>query len=254
MQMNPANQAQVMNLYIYCFCSAPAPEVRDTIGVLDSQVNVIEYDGIVAIATDCSRLPDPSVPNLIAHNRVISSVLKATTPAPCRFGTMLGRRDLEAYISSSRDAIRSLLARVAGCVEMTLRVASIDGGSLSQCEDIQAPPGILPEPRGPGTRFLEEKMREASGQNIAARRTQAILDWADSRFGALVKGRVARLGVETPAVTHIGHLLERTRIEQYRELLGVAQNDRHDLRLSISGPWAPYSFAVFEKIRPVRPR
>jgi hypothetical protein len=240
-------QAQVMNLYVYCFCSAPAPEVLDTIGILDSEVIAIEYDNVIAIAADCSRLPDASVPNLVAHNRVIRSVLKATTPVPCRFGTMLGWRDLEAYVRSNGEALRSLLDRIRGCVEMTLRVDSIEGGAHSQCEDIQAPPGILPEQRGPGTRFLEAKLLEASRQNVAVRKTQAILDWVDSRFGALVKERVARMGVEAPAVTRIGHLLDRTRIEQYRELFGVAQNDRPDLVLSISGPWAPYSFAVFEK-------
>jgi hypothetical protein len=30
-------------------------------------------------------------------------------------------------------------------------------------------------------------------------------------------------------------------------LLGSAQSGRPDLRLSISGPWAPYSFAILDK-------
>src|SRR5262249_15605844 len=157
----------------------------------------------------------PSVSNLIAHNRVVNSVLKVTTPVPCRFGTMVSRRDLEAYVNTNGSAVKSLVERFHGGVGETLRVtrvaldAAVESAqnNASQFEDeIQARSiRLLPESRGPGTRFLEEKLRQAACREIANRHAQAILDWADRRFGALAKNSVARLRPGSALVADIAH-------------------------------------------------
>jgi hypothetical protein len=247
MQSTLDNEAEITDCYVYCFCSVPAPGVRGIIGIRDSQVNAVEHDGVIAITADCSRRPDPSVPNLIAHNRVVSSVLEATTPIPCRFGTVLNRSALETYVKASSDGLKALLGKVRGCIEMTLRVTAAADMAMSPFEDVTpAASGLLPEPRGPGAQFLAEKMREANRLEIASRRAQALLDWVDSRFGALVKDSLARPNFETSVRTDVAHLVERPRLQEYHQLLGAAQTERPELRLSISGPWAPYSFAVFD--------
>jgi hypothetical protein len=252
MQPTSENEAEDTKCNVYCFCSAPAPDVGHISGIEDSGVRAIEYEGVIAIAGDCSRRPEMSIHNVVAHNRVVSSILEATTPIPCRFGTTLSRQDLEIYLESRGEAVKALLRKFQGCVEMTLGVASSSEASTGAPDGIIHSPPDLSSPtlRGPGTRFLEQKMRESNQQKLASQHAQGILAWTDSRFGALVRDRVARPNPERSLVTRVAHLLERARLQRYHELLAVAQSDRPDLRLSISGPWAPYSFAVLGESMP----
>ena len=109
MEPTSENETENTKCNVYCFCSAPAPEVSHIIGIDDSRVRPIEYEGVIAIAGDCSRRPEMSIHNVVAHNRVVSSILEATTPIPCTFGTTLSRRDLEIYIETRREAVKALL-------------------------------------------------------------------------------------------------------------------------------------------------
>jgi len=251
-----------MDCYVYCFCADPAPDIQGTSGIQGSRIQCIQCDGIVAITTESAGCPDPTARNIIAHNRVVNSILKVGTPVPCRFGTVLSCRDLEAYAQAHGSAVKSLLQKFQGCVEMTLRITrnGQDAGqdtaqnAASNLEDeIQArSTRLLPESRGPGTRFLEDKLRQAVREEIANRQAQAILDWAQRKFEAVAKDSVARLRPEASLVADIAHLVERARLANYHDSFRSAAKERADLRLSLSGPWAPYSFAAFDDPRPVK--
>jgi hypothetical protein len=237
-----------LDCYVYCFCEVPGFQIQHTVGMEGSPVRQIEHDGIIAVTTDCSVNLARSAQNLVAHNQMINSLLRFTTPIPCRFGTILSRRDLEVYIESNRPALGSLLEKFTGCVEMGLRIAWNPKDASGQIgPDIEARPAeVVPASEGPGTRFLAEKLRQAASQESFERLAQGILDWADSRFGATVKDTAARLRHQAGMTADIAHLVERTRLEQYRESFRAAADERTDLRLSSSGAWAPYSFAVVD--------
>src|SRR5262249_16800299 len=153
----------------------------------------------------------------------------------------------------------SLLERFRGCVEMTLRIIRVTGDAAqgtareaSRIDDkIRA--RTLRESGGPGTRFLEEKLRQAAHQEISNRQPQAILDFPDPRFQAVAKDSVTRLRPGAVLVADIAHLVERGRLDDYHDLFKSAATDRRDVTLSISGPWAPYSFAVFDNPARSRP-
>src|SRR5262249_53256755 len=113
---------KIMDCYVYCFCADPAPDIQGTSGIQGSRIQCIQCDGIVAITTESAGCPDPTARNIIAHNRVVNSILKVGTPVPCRFGTVLSCRDLEAYAQAHGSAVKSLLQKFQGCVEMTLRI------------------------------------------------------------------------------------------------------------------------------------
>jgi hypothetical protein len=237
-----------MDAYVYCFCAVPLSEIQRA-GVENSQVLGVEHNGITAVISDCSGGAAPSLEGVISHHRVVDSLLEVTTPIPCRFGTVLSRPGLEAYIEANRTALKHLLERVRGCIEMALRItwssAAVTGDAENEINARST--RVLPQSGGPGARFLAEKFREAAHREIAARQAQTILDWADSRFTAVVKDRTVRLRPEAALVADIAHLIDRTRLGQYRELFCSAAAERSDLRLSISGPWAPYSFAIIDK-------
>jgi hypothetical protein len=238
--------AEVMPCYIYCFCAVPSPEMLPVVGIAGLQIQVIECDGISVVAADCSECPGPSAQNVVAHNRVVNAILRFTTPVPCRFGTVLSHRDLEHYIETNGPALKSLLERFQGCVEMSLRVTrNSEGVDVPFGADAQARSAtMLPQSAGPGTRFLAEKIRESAQREIANQQAQAILNWADGLFGGAVRDRVARLRPDGVLMADVAHLVERGRLDHYRAVFASAASQRSDLGLSMSGPWAPYSFAA----------
>jgi len=212
----------------------------------DSCIQFIDFKGIVAVAAESANRPEPSVSNVIAHNRVINSVLRSTTPVPCRFGTVLSQRDLDVYVETNRPALNRLLEKFRGCLEMALRITSSAQDRVNTLSD-QVQPGLnsfVEESGGPGTQFLASRARRAVREKIADQRASEVLAWADSQFSPLVKDRVARLRPESALVADIAHLVSRRAIHDYRESFESARRQRADLRLSISGPWAPYSFAA----------
>src|SRR5262245_38063809 len=242
-----------ISYYIYCFCEPPAPEIRRTVGIQDSEIHLIERSGIVVIAGDAAKCPDPSAENVVAHNRVVDSVLRVTTPIPCRFGTLLSPADLACYIDTNKPSVTKLLERLRGCVEMSLRLSHNDGarredGAGEACsqgeQEIQGRSTRMMSTRGPGAQFLEQKLRRVVRQEIAERQVRATLDWVHSRFGQLPKDRVFRLRPEANPFAEIAHLIDRADLDHYNELARIATTGRGDLRLSTSGPWAPYSFTV----------
>ena len=238
-----------MDSYVYCFCAISLAEIQRAGGIENSRVRLIEHNGIIAVTTDYSGCAAPSLDNVISHHRVVNSISKVTTPIPCRFGTVMSRSNLEAYIEANSPGLKVLLDRVRGCVEMALRITWSSESIASEFEDeINARSArILPQYRGPGTRFLADKLRQAAFREIVERRAQDIKNWVDDRFAALVKDTAGRLIPEAALIADIAHLVERAHVDQYRELFRSAARERTDLRFSSSGPWAPYSFAVVEK-------
>jgi hypothetical protein len=253
-----------MSCYIYCFCERPAPEIQQDSGVDGSPIRAVDREGIVAVIADSCGSPARSVENVIAHNRVVNSLLQFTTPIPCRFGTILSNRELEEYIAANGPELRTLMVKFRGCVEMALRITwnpeedsptdrrsppvpPSDTAGSPIADEIELGSASVPlEPGGPGTRFLVEKLRQAASRDRANRRAHSILQWADSGFADLVRDRIARLRPETAMVADIAHLVERARLEQYRDLFRKMAAARADVCLSSSGAWAPYSFAVVD--------
>jgi hypothetical protein len=52
-----------------------------------------------------------------------------------------------------------------------------------------------------------------------------------------------RVSPEGSLVVRAAHLVVRERVEEYRERLRAAGDERRELRLLTSGPWPPYSFS-----------
>jgi hypothetical protein len=96
---------------------------------------------------------------------------------------------------------------------------------------------------GPGTAFLKEKQRELAGDE----RLAALSSLLRAELGGLIKDESLGLRPsDTSVLAAVFHLVESSKIQQYREKMAAVLEKRPELHFMVSGPWPPYSFANIE--------
>jgi len=238
-----------MNFYVYCLSDEVTGEMIESVAGVRASPRLIQYGGIAAVV---SPFEDESVPvtreNVFAHERVIGHVLAHTTPLPCRFGTVVDAARLEGYVNSQRERLEAQLARVRGCVEMSVKViwpvAGVKGDATGRDTNVDAPVDESgAQSAGRGTAFLMEKRRQILGDETLKARAEGVTAWLDARLGETARETRVVVRPMEALVVAAAHLVERVRLEEYQERLGAARKERADLHFLTSGPWPPYSFS-----------
>jgi hypothetical protein len=105
-----------------------------------------------------------------------------------------------------------------------------------------------PEPAaGPGTAFLHEKRRELLGDEQAAAHVAELSGILRTELGSLIKDeKIGLPASEKGGPAKVFHLVESSKIKEYREKVQELREKRPELQLEVSGPWPPYSFANIE--------
>jgi gas vesicle protein GvpL/GvpF len=115
--------------YLYCITPAsPLTGARRHLparsrGQGGAEVRIVACDDLAAVVSDApAGCCEVSRENLLAHERVIEDVLSRTDVLPARFGTVAESDTAicERLLRRQRDDLCAELARVRGCVELTL--------------------------------------------------------------------------------------------------------------------------------------
>lgn len=251
-----------MSFYVYCLSDELGREQVETLeGVAGARVQVSEWSGLAAVVSefDGARVA-LTRENLRAHNRVLAHVLALTTPLPFRFGTLAGADEIEAYAAKNSDAVRAGLARVRGCVEMSLKILW-DAGAAARESPEESPTGAGggEETRslaavgseaaggapvvGSGAAFLAAKRAALAGEERSRVRAEEVAAWAAESLRGVVRETRARVSPSERIVLRASHLVERARLGEYREAVGrLREGAGAELRFLTSGAWPPYSF------------
>lgn len=239
-----------MNFYAYCLSDeVTSAMIESAAGVEGAGApRLIQYGGIRSVVGEfTAESVRVTRENVFAHERVIGHVLAHTTPLPFRFGTVVSAAQLESYIASQGEFLQAQLARVRGCVEMSVKVIwnvevvkreAMTGHAKRDAPDVE---GTLRE--GRGTAFLSEKRREILGDETLHARAEEIVAWLNGHLGETVREREVRVRPMESLVVAAAHLVERGRLEEYQERLRLARDERDALHFLTSGPWPPYSFS-----------
>src|SRR5437588_5468313 len=226
-----------MSLYVYCLSDElEAATIEGLTGVGGAAVRVLSLGRIGAVV---SGFEDESVAvtgeNVRAHNRVNSQVLAATTPLPFRFGTRVAESRLAEYVASNEEPLTASLARVRGCVEMSVKIRDAsgkaegegrrakDGSEEAAGEDAlraSARGGEVSEGSargGRGTAFLLAKRREILGDESARFRAEEVAAWLAAGVADAARESDVRVYPSGAIVVRAAHLVERACIEEYRE-------------------------------------
>jgi hypothetical protein len=233
--------AALMNLYVYCLSDeVTAGAVENVVGMAGARPRLVEHAGISAVA---SEYDDEKIAvtreNVLAHERVVRRVLTETTPLPFRFGTIVGEARLASYLDSQQGRLKAQLERVRGAVEMSVKIIW-----RPEAKEIEAAGGgdEAVEAGGRGTRFLLGKRRELLGEGTMKERAEGVSAWLGRTVEGLVRESSVSLRPSENLVLAASHLVERSRLADYRAALGRAKTERPELHFLTSGAWPPYSF------------
>ena len=243
-----------MSLYVYCLGDGLSGAAFEGLaGVGGARVRVLALGALAAVVSEPG---DEAVAvneeNLLAHNRVNAAALAVSTPLPCRFGTRAAPERLVEYVSANGAALSSALARVRGCVEMSVKLMEKAEGKSQKAAVENEAGGAGSGAAGAGTAFLLKKRREILGEEGARRHAEEAAAWLASGLGGLAREAAVRLSPSEAISVRAAHLVERERVAEYRTRLRALAAERRDVRLLTSGPWPPYSFS--EMSGPNRPR
>lgn len=233
-----------MSLYVYCLGDdLPESAFEGLAGVGGAAVRLLGLGRLAAVVSEAGDEP-PAVTdeNVLAHNRVNAAALAGSTPLPFRFGTRATHERLAAYASANEAALLEALARVRGCVEMSVKLMwNAEGGERSGGAG-EAEVGASGA-AGAGTAFLLAKRREILGEEDSRRRAGELAAWLAAGVSGLARESAERLRPSGAILLSAAHLVERASVDEYRERLRSLGAARAGLRLLASGPWPPYSFA-----------
>ena len=191
-------------------------------------------------------MSDRASPTMVAsperariHDGVVRTALEGETPLPARFGQIVANEAaLAEVVSSRRAAFESALERVAGAVEMTVRVLVPTGAEALEASKISEP--------GKGTTSGRDYLEQLAAVQRQERNLLADGGIVRGRVSAAVRGLVrAEVFAGAAAgssMATLSHLVPRENVEGYRSALLVLRDERPALAIMVSGPWAPYSF------------
>ena len=232
-----------MNFYAYCLCHEMDGAALETvIGVSGTKPFGIASAGLVAVV---SELADETIrvtrESVMAHEKVISHVFAQTTPLPFRFGALLRPAELERYIESNKPSLLGMLERVRGMAEMSVKIIG-EPETSADAVDGRPQPAPAGEGIGRGAMFLAAKQRELAESRMSEKHARDTANWLAEQLSGVVKDSCVRLRPTAGLTLKAAHMVKRTRLDEYRERLRLAREERSTLLFLTSGPWPPYSF------------
>lgn len=220
-------------IHAYCIVRPGDPPPSDALrGHGGRPVRLLELRGLGVWISD----GEPIQPELSAvrdHDAVVRAALRSATPLPLRFGTTYpDEAALRHALAGAEEELISALERVEGRVEMGVRVEWDRGDA-----------GPLAEGQVAGGRaYLERRRQEMRALERLRSEAGALLDQIESRLVQEGEDGVRTLLPEPGVAGSMAHLVQRHMVGTYRSRVEEVQEDLSDVRLRVSGPWAPYSF------------
>ncbi|MFF8847910.1 GvpL/GvpF family gas vesicle protein [Streptomyces sp. NPDC015127] len=219
----------------------------DGLAALVSRVPADTYgeQGLKAQLEDLARLETIAR----AHHAVVDVAFAAATVLPMRLATVYRDDDrVTAMLEERHDEFDGLLQRLDRHVEFGVKVYADPSGVPAQEPQ---------EPReeqatvSPGRAYLQQRraqrragrdVRRAAAE-VAADAAMAVRDLAPER----VVHRPQQGELSTRAgenVVNEAYLVPAHRAERFRSRLDALVRDTPGVRIEVTGPWAPYSFAT----------
>lgn len=201
------------------------PEVDGLGHALLERMTVAGLDVVFSQADDEMTMDEEAV---LRHALVVDALMERSEAIlPGRLGPRFtSAEDLAAAVSERAETLRDLLNRVAGCVELGLRVLQPEHPS----------PGSEP---GGGGEYLRERLE---AHRASTRRALELHE----PLSRLVRASTTREGQAGGDVLEAAYLVPADRVDRFREELVRLEDSARELEFVCTGPWPPYSFASAE--------
>ncbi|GAA4919295.1 gas vesicle protein GvpL/GvpF [Actinomycetospora succinea] len=242
--------------YVYALAHGVDPgEVEGLTGVGGGAVRLLSTDGVAAIVSDVDRaefqeraleerLEDLEwlTATARAHHHVVDTLGHDHLVAPLALATVyFDDERVRAVLAENRDAFSAVLDQLAGRAEWGLKIYARKGGGGGDA-------GEAAKPRS-GAEYLRARrkaLRESETSLDDAREAAMEVDAAVTELAAATRShrlQDAQLsGQSDPMVLNHAYLLPVERVDELRALV-ASFADHPKVRVEVTGPWVPYSFA-----------
>jgi hypothetical protein len=184
-----------------------------------------------------------------AHDAVIAALSTVTCPIPLRLATVC-RDDsgVRRLLEDGHDRFVRALERLDGRVEWGVKVYAEPQAAEEEPQAAEEAGAEAPGSGTSGRDYLRRRLRARRSREGDWQRADALcrrLHDELSRYaeaGTVHRPQDARLsGAPGVNVLNAAYLVDRTRSEEFVELVTAASEP--GVRVELTGPWAPYSFA-----------
>ncbi len=221
-----------MTLYLYAIthASTPAPPVT---GIGGAAVQQICQPPLAALVSPLAhpRL-DPTPEHIWQHETVLAALLPDYALLPVRFGTAL--RDAPAVqqtLQQHQAHLLAALARVQGCVELSLRVLW----------DVPAPPAS-PAPMSDGRAYMQARLAEERARHAWQAQAATQIAALHAHLTPHSRAHQHRL-LQTPRLLlTAAYLVAQPQLAAFRQAVAELDATHPALQFALTGPWAAYSF------------
>jgi Gas vesicle synthesis protein GvpL/GvpF len=187
-----------------------------------------------------------------AHHGVVEAVSRTAPTAPVRLVTVYrGDDHVRRMLDERAGEFEGVLADIAGRTEWGVKVYATGGRSIDRPGDAAGDAGMGAERRGPGTAYLQRRRTSLRSREDARRRALARAEQIDATLAAIaVASRRHRpqdpqlSGRDEWMVLNGSYLVDEDRGDEFS--VAVESFRTRDVELHVTGPWAPYSFAILE--------
>ncbi|SDM51442.1 GvpL/GvpF family gas vesicle protein [Streptomyces wuyuanensis] len=267
--------------YVYAvtrpFDGAATPLREDVRGVAGAPARLLAHDGLVAVLSDVpaedfsdvalrERLEDLDwlAATARGHDAVVSALTAAATPLPLRLVTVC-RDDggVRRMLDSGRDQFTRALERLDGRVEWGVKVYAEGAEGTQERQGaagarpgkaaVRAAGGGSAQGRRPATGrdYLKQRMRRRDATEGVWAQADAVSRTLHSELSRYAEAEQVhrpqdpRLpGAARGNVLNAAYLVPREKGEAFAEEVRRLTPPGTGIRVELTGPWAPYSFAV----------
>lgn len=216
-------------------------------GALVALVSSVPYDsfgadGLKAQMEDLTRL------EVLArtHHAVVEAAYECATVLPMRLATVyLDDERVTAMLAEREEEFRELLSRLEDHVELGVKVYADPREAVVTAEPEEEPA------MSPGRAYLRQRRAQRRSHRDSYAAAGAIAAEIPVRVAGLVGGRVAHRPQQGDLAQGAGenianeaYLVPAAHVADFRGALTGLGEGTPGVRVEITGPWAPYSFAT----------
>ena len=220
-------------LHVYGIIDGPSLGAGMARGHGGRAVSVLAAGDVAAVVSPAGPAKvEPTPDNVWHHERLLGTLMARHAVLPMRFATTCDGDALARQLQARRQALRDGLRRVAGRVEIAVRISA----APLRTTDIDAGSGTS------GRAYLSARMaHRRRAADRAARLAPAVRRLRD-RIGRLAVDSVWQEAADGAPATKGSCLVARHRVAGFVDAVDGLAAVCPDLAVTCTGPWAPYSF------------
>lgn len=236
--------------------------LADLAGVAESRVRTVGDRELAAVVSSVpsadfddngfrAQLEDLAGLELIAraHHAVVDHLARRATVLPLRLATVYrDDANVARMLHESEARFGALLQRLDGRAEWGVKVYACPGGTDGGEGEPPAP--AAGAALSPGRAYLRQRRAQRSRHRdafrAAADTAEHLARLADAHAADRLPHRPQSGELATGEgenVSNVSYLVPRERAEEFRAAAEAAGHAADGVRVEVTGPWAPYSFA-----------